>query len=214
MHFKRIDFLFGEDIGLLAGGEGLIGNARCHLQEHGTLEHIVERCAAHHLSVLQQLYGVAVAEGSDDGLGKFGTAGSLEGNFGDYASYVQGHFSRHGNALGAFLAAGEQCGIGTLEVEHHIDVGTFEHDTAVEHAFHRGFHPVEHFTVGNAHARHLFGGEGRNPASGAGNEHLVAKTPAEVSAGTDGKSGITHTVGLADEFLIMISFDHDFRILL
>lgn len=31
VHFKRIDFLFGEDIGLLAGSKGLVGDARGHL---------------------------------------------------------------------------------------------------------------------------------------------------------------------------------------
>ena len=76
VHFECVDFFFGQHIGLSAGLQCLIGESACHFEEHCSLECIVEVLTHHHLSVLEQLYGVAGLHCFYHSIGQFGAAGT------------------------------------------------------------------------------------------------------------------------------------------
>lgn len=211
-HLDSVEFFFGQYVGLRASLESLVDDAAAHLEEHGALEDVVEVFTAHHLSVLEQLDAVAVLQGVDYGLSKFGRAGTHEGDFGNDAADVQRHFGSHVDVVGAIFAAGEERGILALEVEHNIHVGTLAHDAEVEDALHGGLHAVNDFAGSDLADAYLFGHEFGHPATGTADEGFVADAPREVTAGADGQAGIAYAVSLLYKKLYLFRSNHKFEV--
>ena len=145
VHFECVDFFFGQHIGLSAGLQCLIGESACHFEEHCSLECIVEVLAHHHLSVLEQLYGVAGLHCFYHSIGQFGAAGAQEWDFGNHSAHIQWHLGGDIDACRAVLRACQKCSVWALEVKHHVHIGAITHNAQVEHAFHRWLDAVLHF---------------------------------------------------------------------